>query len=108
MPDLPGWWGDKPAKQRQNRRSGAAERRVAREVGGRTTAGSGSSWRSPGDVRTATHLIEHKYTDKGSYSLSLKTWLLHKRKADQAGKEAAMIIEFPERGIRLLVMEYNP
>lgn len=107
MADLPAWWGDKPAKVRQNRRSGAAERRVAREVGGRTMPGSGSSWRAAGDVSSESHLLEHKFTDKRSFSLKVADWAAIRRKAERAGKDPGMIIEFPEQGIRLLITEYE-
>src|SRR5215216_5902963 len=103
---MPSWWTDKAAKQRQNARSAAKERKVAREVGGRTVAGSGSSWRAPGDVKSDTHLIEHKFTDSLRYILRLADWEQCVSDALRSGKEPAMIVEFASNGKRLLVLEY--
>lgn len=105
MGDLPAWWSDKAAKQTQNRRSASKERRLAREVGGRTVVGSGSSWRAPGDVKSDTHLLEHKYTDKRSFGLKLADWEQAREDAIKAGKEPAMVIEFTVAGRRLLITE---
>jgi hypothetical protein len=103
--DLPAWFTDKATKQRQNRRSSAQEKRVAKEVGGRQVVGSGSSWRAPGDVKSDTHLIEHKFTDAASFRLTVKDWRQARKDATVVGREPAMIIEFPEAGLRLVVTE---
>lgn len=105
MGELPAWWSDRGQKQRQNRRSRDKERKVAKEVGGRTVVGSGSSWRAPGDVKSDTHLLEHKYTDKSSFSLKLADLEQARSDAIKAGKEPAMIIEFASAGRRYLITE---
>lgn len=102
---MPAWWTDKDLKRKQNSRSAKMERRVAKEVGGRTQVGSGSSWRAPGDIKSDTHLIEHKYTDKLSFVLKLADWEQARSDALQSGKDAAMIVEFASTGKRLLVTE---
>ena len=40
------------------------EKRLAKKVGGQTTAASGAFWSRKGDVRSEDLLIEHKYTGK--------------------------------------------
>ena len=105
MSEMPAWWSDKAAKRRQNARSAKMEARVAREVGGRTMAGSGSSWRARGDVSAEEHLIQHKYTDAKSFVLKLAEWEQVQTDARNAGKDGAMIIEFASNGKRLLVTE---
>lgn len=109
MPEgaLPSWWGDRADKKRQNDRSRAQERRVAREVGGRTVAGSGSSWRAPGDIKAEDYLVEHKGTNKASFRLTLEDWEQAASDALRSGREPAMIIEFASTGRRLLVTEYT-
>lgn len=99
----PAWW-DRD-KQKQNSRSAQQERKVAKRTGGRVQAGSGSSWRAPQDVKTSTHLISVKYTDRASYSIKADDWAALVDDAAHTGREPALIIEFPERGIRLLVVE---
>lgn len=103
MGDVPAWWGKD--RERINDRSRAQERSRAAEVGGRTSAGSGSSWRSPGDVRAEEYLEELKFTDKKSYSLRVTDWNDIKEKALSMGREPRMVIEFPEYDLRLVVTE---
>lgn len=58
------------AKSKIQRRSKLQEKRIAKDVGGRVQAGSGSSWRAKGDVRKMGDLrIEAKYTEKPTYVL---------------------------------------
>lgn len=103
--DRPSWMGKASKLRRQNARSAAQERDVAQSLGGRVQGGSGSSWRAPRDVKTPDELIECKYTDGGRYSLSAIAWNEYKKDALQAGKEAAMIIEFSQFGLKLKVVE---
>lgn len=105
MADLPAWLQPgAPQGRRQNRRSRAQERRVAREVGGRVTAGSGSSWRSGGgDVRAPEDLIECKYTDARSFALSEAAWHKLERQAARLGREPVMVIKFDQYDLELEV-----
>lgn len=105
MGDNPAWWDGPPAKKRQNARSRAQERRVAKETGGRRQAGSGSSRRAPGDVKTDDELIEVKYTDKDSYRLTEAVWNKVRNDALTHGREPAMIVEFSQSGTRLRITE---
>lgn len=54
--------------------SNLQEKRIAKEVSGRTVIASGSLWGSKGDVRTEDFLIECKTTQKEFYSLTAVTW----------------------------------
>jgi hypothetical protein len=45
------------------------EKRIAKAVGGQTTAASGALWSRKGDVRSETLLIEHKWTGKKSKTI---------------------------------------
>lgn len=48
------------------------EKRLAKAVGGQTTAASGAFWSRKGDVRSNNLLIEHKWTGKLSKTISSK------------------------------------
>lgn len=100
---MPKWMTPKADKKRQNRRSAAQERNRAAEIGGRPTAGSGSSWRSPGDVSTPDVLEELKYTDAASFSLKAKDLKAIQRKAVLQGKEPRMVIDFENHHLRVIV-----
>lgn len=103
MSDLPEWF--ERSREERNDRSRQQERKRAEELGGRTSAGSGSSWRSPGDVRAEDVLEELKYTTKKSYSLKVSEWMDIKEKALRLGREPRMVIEFPESSLRLIITE---
>lgn len=94
MGNTPDWMSPKADLQRQNRRSGKHERTVARTVDGKVQAGSGSSWRAKGDVKNGTHLIEHKFTKKGSFSVKENYWQNHCTIARDQGRIPAIIIHF--------------
>lgn len=48
------------------------EKRLAKAVGGQTTAASGAFWSRKGDVRSKDLLIEHKWTGKLTKTISSK------------------------------------
>lgn len=101
----PAWWGGKAARKRQNGRSRRQERKVARDLGGRVQAGSGSSWRARQDVKTDDEMVQVKYTDKDSFTLRAKEWEGIVADALKNGREPAMIVEFPHRHLRLRITE---
>ena len=57
-------------KSEGQKQSQKHEKRLAKAVGGQTTAASGAFWSRKGDVRSATLLIEHKWTGKKSKTIS--------------------------------------
>ena len=56
-------------KSEGQKQSQKHEKRIAKAVGGKTTAASGAFWSRKGDVRSDDLLIEHKWTGKKSFSL---------------------------------------
>ena len=59
-------------KSEGQKQSQKHEKRLAKAVGGQTTAASGAFWSRKGDVRNADLLIEHKWTGKLSKTISSK------------------------------------
>ena len=105
---LPAWWSDKAARRKINARSRAQERIHAKAADGRPQAGSGSSWRAPGDVISEEYLDEVKFTDKSSFSLQLLEWVAIRAKALRLGREPRMVIEFTgghQGSTKLVVVE---
>ena len=51
-------------KSEGQKQSQKHEKRLAKAVGGKTTAASGAFWSRKGDVRSNDLLIEHKWTGK--------------------------------------------
>jgi hypothetical protein len=56
-------------KSEGQKQSQKHEKRLAKAVGGQTTAASGAFWSRKGDVRSADLLIEHKWTGKKSKTI---------------------------------------
>lgn len=92
-------------RRRNNQRSRAQEGKRAKQQGGRTQAGSGSSWRAPGDVVTPDYLEQLKFTDKESYRILLVEWKASQADAHRMGREGKWVIDFPQQRIRLVVTE---
>lgn len=95
MAELPPWMSSKGNKRRQNRRSSKQESDRAKEIGGRASAGSGSSYRSPQDVRNQEFLEQLKYTDANQYTIKAKEWESLKKDALKEGREPRMVVETP-------------
>ena len=90
---------------RKLRASVAQEKKIAKDVGGRRVAGSGSMPGNKGDVREANWLIEAKQTVKGRFSLTLQLWRKIECEAFRTGKTPAMVIEMAGRS--LVVISYQ-
>ena len=67
------------------KKSKKQEEKIAKDIGGRTTPGSGALWFSKADVRNDKYLIEAKFTDSNKYQLKCKTWYKIKREAINDG-----------------------
>lgn len=108
---LPAWWSGKAGKQQQNRRSARQERERAQQTGGHTQPGSGSSPRAPQDVITPLDDQERgftesvKYTDSAGYRITTNEWIKLRRDAHNSGREPRLVIDFPQRKLRLVVTE---
>lgn len=56
-------------KSEGQKQSQKHEKRIAKVIGGQTTAASGAFWSRKGDVRNNTLLVEHKWTGKKSKTI---------------------------------------
>ena len=57
-------------KSEGQKQSQKHEKRIAKAIGGSTTAASGAFWSRKGDVRNSELLIEHKWTGKKTKTIS--------------------------------------
>lgn len=89
-------WTNKQKSERQ-------ERRIAQDLSGRTTPGSGSRWGARRDVRSDQWLVEAKTTVGDRFSVPLRELLYLRHQACNVGLEPAFIVEFQGRGERVLV-----
>lgn len=86
--------------------SNKQEKRLAKELGGKTVPGSGSMWGYRRDVVTPTILIEAKTTKTNKYTLSLKDLDHLKFQAYSDGKIPAYIVEFAGKG-EIVIVPYQ-
>lgn len=70
------------------------EQREADLRGGRVQPGSGSQWHSKGDVKTATHLVQVKSTEKKQYVLKLSDLEQIEREALNNNRDPEMVVVF--------------
>lgn len=83
---------------RRIKRSRQQEGRIAKDMGGRVTPGSGNGWATKNDVKTDTLSVEIKYTDAKSYSLKHADLQKAERQALlDGGREFAFIVGFGEK-----------
>jgi hypothetical protein len=90
---------------RRQKSSVAQERSVAKDVGGRRVAGSGSLPGNKGDVREGGWLIECKQTVTARFSLTLGLWRKIYGEAVRSDRRPAMVIELSGR--RVVVLDYD-
>lgn len=57
-------------KSEGQKQSQKHEKRIAKAIGGQTTAASGAFWSRKGDVRNESLLVEHKWTGKKTKTIS--------------------------------------
>ena len=57
-------------KSEGQKQSQKHEKRIAKAIGGQTTAASGAFWSRKGDVRSNDLLVEHKWTGKKTKTIS--------------------------------------
>jgi hypothetical protein len=69
------------------------EKRLARKVGGATTAGSGNGWAVKNDVRTTKWSIECKTTQASRFALTNRDLLRAERNALLDMREMAFCVE---------------
>ena len=90
---------------RKLRSSVRQEKKIAKDVGGRRVAGSGSMPGNKGDVKASGWLVEAKQTLKARFPLTLQLWRKIEREAFKASKTPAMVIEMAGRS--LVVIDYK-
>lgn len=91
------------SKTEGQKQSQAHEKRLAKIIGGSTTAASGAFWSRKGDVRNDVYLVEHKFTGKTSFSL--KSSVLEKV-ANEAIMDGRMpVLAFHLKGRDYVVLE---
>lgn len=83
------------------------ERAGALKFGGSVRPGSGNQWHSKGDVITATHLIEYKYTDNKSYSLKQADLETLRRQAILEDRMALFGISFGGKDNYVVLSEFD-
>lgn len=87
-----------PSSLRMNRaklhHSRQQETRVAKELGGARTSGSGNGWNDKGDVKTIDTLVECKRTDKTQFTLKLEMLRRHRILALKVGKIPMVQVDF--------------
>lgn len=85
-------------KKTPKQRSIKQERRIAQDLGGRTTPASGARWGARRDVRSDAWLVEAKTTGQPFYRVDDKDLLFLKQQAYRIGKTPAYVVEFQGRG----------
>lgn len=94
----------------KKKKSDKQEKTLAQLVGGKTQAGSGNQWHSKGDVIDKEFLHECKYTQKKSFSVSIKLWEEIDQKAfEMGGRTPAMEILLGEgqENLKLIVLSID-
>lgn len=120
MARLPFTFGQDSTAKNRRKRSKKQEKRWAEKVGGKVQPASGATPFAKGDVRAGSKeflesfLWELKYTDKGSYRISLKGWDKIRREAylSEGGQLPGFKVEFSKhdypslpRPLRLVILE---
>lgn len=86
-------------KSEGQKQSQKHEKRIAKAIGGSTTAASGAFWSRKGDVRNSDLLIEHKWTGKKSKTIQSSD-------LEKIVNEAIMDGRLPVFGIHLNGKDY--
>ena len=87
------------AKSEWQKQSQKHEKRIAKAIGGQTTAASGAFWSRKGDVRSEGLLVEHKWTGK-------KSKTIQSAELEKITNEAIMDGRLPIFGIHLNGEDY--
>lgn len=78
------------------------EKRDEKSFSGRRQRGSGNQWHAPGDVKSAKHLIDSKFSDQDEYRITIETW---KKICDEAKFTMRIpVLSVEVDGIEIVVM----
>ena len=83
------------------------EARDARQFNGRVTPRSGGFFSFSGDVKAESFLIESKFTEKKSFSVSGKLWEKINNEAIKNRRTPMLSIELAGVGIELVILDKN-
>lgn len=84
-------------KQRTMAESQKQERRIADKYQGQVSSASGSKWHRKGDVRSEDLLVEAKWTENKSYSLTKATLDTIEHEAIMESREWALYLTMQKR-----------
>lgn len=85
-------------KQTSKQRSVKQERRIAQDLGGRTTPASGARWGARRDVKSDAWLVEAKTTGQPQYRVDDRDLLFLRQQSYRTGRTPAYVVEFQGRG----------
>jgi hypothetical protein len=96
------------SKDNTKYKSKIQEKRVAKELKGKTTIASGATDLQKADVRTEAFLVEAKTTAYSHYSLTLKTWDRVREQALRDGMRIPlMCIDLRDGVNKIAVIDHN-
>lgn len=80
------------------------EKKKVRQFGGKRTPGSGNKWGFRGDIKDDIFLMEDKYTDQKSFSITEKLWNKAKTEALKESRRPAFRVTFAS-GLSFIVVD---
>jgi len=83
------------------------EKNIGKQIGGRAHIASGALWFQKGDVSNEFIIIEDKFTEKDTYSLSLSTINKIDKEGKQNNKVPIMSIGFQLRKFSIAFVDVN-
>ena len=89
----------------QTERSVRQEKAIAKALGGRRVAGSGSQPGSKGDVACGRFLIEAKQTTGKGYRLTQAVWVKIYSEAVKTAREPVLVVDIGGRQLAVLDFE---
>lgn len=88
--------GQKPSDKRR-------EQNVAKDMGGTRVSGSGNTPWAKEDIKTDTYLVQHKWTEGKSISVTKKSLFELRDNAIDAEKEPLYILDY--NGVRYYILQ---
>jgi hypothetical protein len=89
---------------RIKRKSKKLEESGAKDIGGKTHAGSGNTWSHKSDFSNENYLVEDKFTEKHYYTISLSTLTKLESQSKRIGKIPVLRFVFEPEGHKYAVL----
>lgn len=90
------------------KKSHKRELKIAKDIGGRATPGSGCFWNKKSDVDQTYFLIEDKFTEKCKYSVKLDILTKLEKQAKDVSKTPILTVGFEcENGANFVIIRIN-